>query len=53
MHFIKTIPIGGKALYDVEDYDTILLTKARKLNSPEHVKEEIRQRNIILGISND
>ena len=39
------------ALYDVEDYDTIILTKARELNSPEHVKEEIRQRNIILGIS--
>ena len=39
------------ALYDVEDYDTIILTKARELKSPEHVKEEIRQRNIILGIS--
>ena len=41
------------ALYDVEDYDTLLLTKARKLNSPEHAKEEIRQRNIILGIAED
>lgn len=41
------------ALYDVEDYDALILTKARKLNSPEHAKEEIRQRNIILGISED
>lgn len=39
------------ALYDVEDYDTILLTKARQLNSREHAKEEIKQRNIILGVA--
>ena len=43
----------GAALYDVEDYDTVILMKARQLNSPEHAKEEIRQRNIILGISED
>jgi len=41
------------ALYDVENYDTLLLTKDRKLKSPEHAKEEIRQRNIILGIAED
>ena len=43
----------GAALYDVEDYDTVILMKARQLNSPEHAKEEIRQRNIILGINED
>lgn len=41
------------ALYEIEDYDTLLLTKARELNSPEHAKEEIRQRNIILGVAKD
>ena len=42
------------ALYDVENYeDTVLIPKLRWLNSPEHAKEEIRQRNLILGISND
>lgn len=41
------------ALYDVENYeDTVLMPKLRWLNSPEHAKEEIRQRNIILGINN-
>lgn len=39
------------ALYEVEDYDTVLLTKARQFNSREHAKEEIKQRNIILGIA--
>lgn len=41
------------ALYDVENYDAHLLNKERELNSPEHAKEEIRQRNIILGIAQD
>ena len=42
------------ALYDVENYDdTTLVIKQRQRNSPEHAKEEIRQRNIILGLSKD
>lgn len=42
------------ALYDVENYDdTTLIIKQRQLNSPEHAKEIIRQRNILLGLTKD
>lgn len=41
------------ALYDVEQYDNVIRTRERRLNSPEHAKEEIRQRNLILGIDGD
>jgi len=41
------------ALYEVENYDTTLVIRQRQRNSPEYAKENIRQRNIILGISNN
>lgn len=41
------------ALYDVEDYDNKILVKKRELNSPKHFKEEVRQRDHILGINED
>jgi len=41
------------ALYEVENYDTTLVIRQRQLNSPEHAKEVIRQRNILLGLEKD